>query len=148
MRSVNIEPEAIVGHTLIGVSSSWHEFEGRRSAEPVHLWLSFDGLGTLRLHSLNGLMITSDDVYDPDDMGEHGRILVEQSGPTSLVERVGEHVERVSRLDQAPPGASVGIVLHFPGGSVGIADLGDDLVVTTWPADSWAREGVSVASTD
>jgi hypothetical protein len=142
------EPEAIVGHTLAGVSSSWHEFEGSRSAEPVHVWLRLDGLGTLRLHTLNGLVITPDDVGEPYDMGEHGRLLVEESGPSALIERVGERVEGVSRLDQAPPGASVGMVLHFQRASVGIADLGDDLVVATWPADDWARRNVSIASAD
>jgi hypothetical protein len=148
MRSVSIEPEALIGHTLMGVSSSWHEFEGRRCAQPVHVWLSFDGLGTLRLHTLNGLVIGSGDVYEPYDMGEHGRMLVEESSPTSLVDRVGDHVETVSRLYQAPPGATVGMVLHFQGGSVGMADLGDDLVVATWPAAIRPRQNVSVESAD
>lgn len=145
---MSIELKSIVGHTLVGVSSSWHEFEGRRSAEPVHVWLFLDGLGNLRLHTLNGLVITADDVDEPYDMGEHGRLLVEESGPTALMERVGERVEAVSRLDQSPPGATVGIVLHFQRGSVGIADLGDDLIVATWPADNWERRNVSMASAD
>ena len=145
-RPVSIEPEATVGHTLAGVSSSWHEFEGRRSAEPVHVWLRLDGLGTLRLHTLNGLVMTPDGVDEPYDMGEHGRLLVNESGPSALIERVGERVDGVSRLVQYPPGASVGMVLHFQRGSVGIADLGDELVVATWPADDWARRNVSIES--
>jgi hypothetical protein len=39
------------------------------------------------------------------------------------------------------------VLLDFPGGSVGIADLGDELVVASWPADVWPRLGVS-ARTD
>jgi hypothetical protein len=111
------------------------------------LWLSVDGLGTLRLHTLDGLVITRDDVSAPYDLGEHGRVVVEPSGPAPLMERVGEPIEAVSRLEQFPPGASVGVLLDFPGGSVGLADLGDELVVASWPADVWPRLGVS-ARTD
>lgn len=138
---VSIEPEAIVGDTLAGVSSSWHELEGRRTEEPVHVWLCLAGLGNLRLSTLNGLIITSVDVHEPYDMGVYGRVLVDRSGPGALIERVGERVEGVSRLEQSPPGSSVGMVLHFQRGSVGIADLGDELVVATWPGD-WARLNV------
>jgi hypothetical protein len=147
MRTVDVEPEAMVGRSLTAVSSSWHELEGHRSKEPVHLWLSVDGLGTLRLHTLDGLVITRDAVSAPYDLGEHGRVVVEPSGPAPLMERVGEPIEAVSRLEQFPPGASVGVLLDFPGGSVGIADLGDELVVASWPADVWPRLGVS-ARTD
>ena len=143
-----MDPKSLVGHTLDGVSSSWHEFEGRRSAQPVHVWLSLDGLANLRLHTLNGLVITPGDVDEPYDMEEYGRLLVEESGPTALIERVGERVEAMSRLHQSPPGATVGIVLHFQRGSVGIADLGDDLIVAPWPADDWERSNVSLASAD
>lgn len=144
-RVVSIDPEAIVGQTLNGVSSSWHEFEGRRSAEPVHVWLHLDGLGTLRLHTLNGLVISPDAVHEPYEMGEHGRILVEPSGPSPLIEHVGERIEAVSRLAQTtPPGTAAGLVLDFQGGSVGIADLGDELVVAPWPAADWKRWNVSL----
>jgi hypothetical protein len=147
-RPVSIEPETIVGHTLAGVSSSWHDFQGRRSARPVRVWLHLDGLGTLRLHTLNGLVITSDDVDQPHELGEYGRILVEEPGPTALIERVGERIDEVSRLDQDPPGMTVGFVLHFPGDSVAVADLGDELVVASWPADDWSRSNVSIRSAD
>ncbi|WP_460629660.1 hypothetical protein [Intrasporangium mesophilum] len=139
-----IDAEAMIGHTLAGVSSSWHEFEGRRSAGPVHVWLRLDGVGALRLHTLNGLVITPDDVDVPCAMGDYGRMLVESSGPTPLIERLGEPIEAVTRLDQSPPGMTVGVVLQFAGGSVGIADLGDELVVAPWPADDWSRWNVSV----
>lgn len=61
---VGIEPEAIVGDTRAGVSKSWHEFEGNRSAEPAHVWRCTDGLGNLRVHTLNGFVITTDDRAD------------------------------------------------------------------------------------
>lgn len=143
-RVVSIDPEAFVGQTLNGVSSSRHEFEGHRSAEPIHIWLNLDGLGTLRLHTLNGLVISPDAVHESYEMGEHGPILVAPSGPSPLIEHVGERINAVSRLDQTPPGTTAGLVLQFQGGSVGIADLGDQLVVAPWPAADWKRWNVSL----
>jgi len=41
------------------------------------------------------------------------------------------------------------MVLHFADGSVGIADLGDDLIVPAWPADEWTGgASPSSAATD
>lgn len=143
-RLVNIDPQAMVGQTLDGVSSSWHEFEGRRSAEPGHVWLHFDGLGTVRLSTRNGLVVSRDAVYEPCEMGEYGRVLVEPSGPSPLIEHVGERIEAVSRLYQAPPGMEVGLVLAFQAGAVGIADLCDEFAVVPWPDAAWSHWNVSV----
>ena len=70
-----LDSDVLVGQTLTGVSASWHEFKGRRRAEPVHVWVHLDGLGTLRLHTLNGLVVSLDDVDESCDMGEYGLIL-------------------------------------------------------------------------
>lgn len=141
---VSLDPEALTGHVLTDVTSSWHEFEGMRSTEPVHVWLSFKELGTLRLHTLNGLAITVNEVGASADMGEYGRIVMERGAPPALSNRVGERIESVSRLFQQPPGAPVGMVLHFRHHSVGIADLGDELTVADWPAADWSSRGVSI----
>ena len=77
-------------------------------------------------------------------MGEHGRIVLERRAPTALSNRVGERIESVSRLFQDPPGAIVGMLLNFRDHSVGIADLGDELVVAEWSAVDWSRCGVSI----
>lgn len=134
----------MVGQTLDGVSSSWHEIEGHRSAEPVHVWLHLDGLGTVRLYALNGLVLSKEAVHGPYEMGEHGRILVEPSGPLPLTEHVGERIEAVSQLVQAPSGIEVGLVLTFQRGSVGIADLGDELAVARWTDAAWSQQNVSI----
>jgi hypothetical protein len=141
---VSLDPEALTGHVLTDVTSSWHEFEGKRSTAPGHVWLSLEELGTLRLRTLNGLMITVDEVDTSVDMGEYGRIVVERDVPTALSSRLGERIESVSRLFQQPPGATVGMLLHFRHHSVGIADLGDELVVAKWPAADWSSWGVSI----
>ncbi len=75
-------------------------------------------------------------------------MLVEQSGPTPLIERLGERIDAVSLLDQSPPGMTGGIVLHFAGDSVAVADLGDELVVAPWPADDWSQSNVSIRPAD
>ena len=59
------------------------------------------------------------------------------------MKHVGERVDAVSRLDQRPPGVEVGLALHFQEGSVGVADLGDELVVAPWPDVDWERWNVS-----
>ena len=77
-------------------------------------------------------------------MDEYGSVEVERESPQVLADRVGGRIVRVSRLDQTPPGAEVGFVLHFDqGGSVGIANLGDELEVATWPTPMWAEVGVA-----
>ncbi len=93
-------------------------------------------------------MITAGEVDQPYEMGEYGRLVVEESGPTALMERIGERIETASRLDVTPPGAIVGMALDFEGGSVGIADLGDDLIVATWPGELWERFNVSILVAD
>lgn len=141
---MRLAPEALAGHVLGDVTSSWHELDGRRSAEPVHVWLSVEELGTLRLHTLNGLVITLDEVDDSVEMAEYGRIVVERGAPTALNSRLGERIERVSRLVQQPPGATVGMLLHFRHHAVGIADLGDVLMVAEWSAADWSSWGLSI----
>lgn len=89
----------------------------------MHVWLSLEELGTLRLRTLNGLVITVYEVDTSVDMGEYGRLVVERGATTALSSRLGERIESVSRLFQQPPGATVGMLLHFRHHSVGIADL-------------------------
>ena len=139
---MHIESGALVGNTFDDLAASWHEFEGRRSSKPIHLWLYLSELGGVQLHTLNGLVISTRPVHAAYDMAEHGRVVVERKGPAVLSERVGERILQISDLAQAPPGAKVGVVLHMEGGAVGIADLGDELVVTEWPSRTWSAQGV------
>ena len=141
---VSIDPEALAGLTLVSVSSSWHEYAGERSADPVHVWITVSEIGTLQLHTMSGLVITVEPEGTPVDMQEYGRIVMERNAPPALSRWVDQRIERVSRLRQSPPDAAVGMVLHFRDGSVGIADLGDELVIAGWPAPEWERWGVAV----
>ena len=109
----------------------------------VHVWLSVERLGTLRLHTPGdgSLEIAAGEPYEPYDMQESGSVALGE-GPEALVERVGQRIEDVSRLQQAPPGMQVGLVLHFQDGSVGVANLGDELVIGRWPAYMWTQNDV------
>ena len=146
--AVSIDPEALASRTLMSVSSSWHEYAGERSADPVHVWITLSGIGTLQLHTLSGLVIVERPEGTPVDMQEYGRIVVEPGTPPALNRWAGQHIERVSRLRQTPPDMTVGMVLHFRDGSVAMADLGDDLVVADWPAPEWEQAGVAEEERD
>lgn len=141
---VHIESRALVGNTLDGLAAAWHESEGERSPEPVHLWLYLSELGAVELHTLNGLVISASPVSEAYDMAEHGRVVLDQTGPAALSGRVGERILSISELTQSPPEVKVGVVLHMEGAAVGIADLGDELVVAEWPSAGWSAQGVSL----
>jgi hypothetical protein len=145
---VSIDPEVLARRTLMSVSSSWHEYAGERSVNPVHVWITVSEIGTLQMHTLSGLVITQEPEGTPVDMQEYGRIVVEPRTPSALNQWVGQNIERVSRLRQTPPDVTVGMVLHFRHGSVGIADLGDELVAADWPAPDWALAGVALEDRD
>ena len=142
---MHIESSALAGKTLEGVVAAWHEYEGQRSPAPVHIWLCLSDLGAVRLHTLNGLVITASPVYEPYDMAEYGQVVLDdRTAPLVLSGRVGERILSVSELAQSPPDARVGVVLYLDGAAVGIADLGDELVVAEWPSAEWSDQGVSV----
>ena len=145
---MTIEPEALVGQSLLEVTSSWHEHHGKRSPDPVHLWLSVSQLGTLRLHTAGdgSLEIAVAQPYDPYDMKESGRVTVERIAPESLRKWLGQRIGAVSTPRQDPPGMKVGLVLYFHHGSVGLANLGDEFVIHAWPATTWEHWDVAVDS--
>jgi hypothetical protein len=133
------------GALLTGVAASWHQDAGVRDSEPLHVWLTVEGHGSYRFHtSGDGSLEVSAGVPHLDyDMERYGEVAVEPGTPLLLGERLGQRIEGVSRLRQDPPGAEVGVVLHFPVGAVAVANLGDDLIVGTWPADAWSAAGVT-----
>lgn len=142
MAAVQIAPDALVGHRLEAVTTQWHEFEGARSPDPVHIWLTVPDVGVVRLHTLDGLLMLLDQTAECAvvEMGEHGRLVLERGGPTPLAERVGETICAVEPLEQFSRGKSMGVVgvlLGFEAGRVGIADRGDELTVERWPG-RWA----------
>ena len=137
--------ENFTGAVLVGVAASWHQHSGIRDSEPLHVWLTVQGQGTFRFHTSGdgSLDVSAGAPHEDYVMEPHGEVAVEPGTPRPLGERVGQRIEAVSRLRQDPPGAEVGVVLHFDVGAVAVANLGDDLVVGAWPGDAWSSAGVA-----
>lgn len=138
---VSMHCESLAGHSPVDVNSSWHEFACKCSARPAHVWLTVSGVGTVRLHTLNGLQILNEPVHSSHDMNEYGQIVAEATALAALRRWLGHRIDHVSLLHQGPPNATVGMVLHFHEGSVGIADLGDELIVDEWPGSKLGAAG-------
>ena len=141
-------PEDLLG-LLTDVSASWLTVPPReRVPLPLFVWLTIDGLGTRKLHTpgSGGVAILDEPAVPGYELGENGRVDVESGTPEVLAAWVGRRIERVSRLWQEPPGEEVGFVLHFLEGSVAIANLADDLIIQSWPDQSWADRDVSLMS--
>lgn len=99
--------------------------------------------GVFKLHTLNGLQVVAEVPYASYDMGEYGTVVVEYGAPRALADRIGSRIRAVSRLRQDPPGTPVGLLLDFEDGPVGLADLGDALIIDDWPG-RWAQWNVSI----
>ena len=125
----------LVGQRLVALTAAVHEFDGQRNDEPVHLWLHLDGLGAVQCHTSGSgaLVLHAQEPYPAYDMQEYGRVLVVNAGPPALAVHLSERMESTTRLWQEPPGMTVGVALAFPAGAVGVANLGDSLVIATWP---------------
>jgi hypothetical protein len=82
--------------------------------------------------------------YESYDMGKHGRVIVEPGGPSPLDEPLGARLTHARRLWQEPPGQFVGTLLGFDSVQIGIANLGDELVIEVWPHADWHQWGVSL----
>jgi hypothetical protein len=113
------------------------------------VWLTIEGLGTRKLHTPGaGSIAILDDLVDlPYAMAEIScTVEVEPGTPEVLGARIGQAIEAISLLWQEPPGEEVGFTLHFRDGSVGIANLADELMILNWPDELWSSWGVSQSS--
>ena len=115
--------EDFSGAVLAGVAASWHQHSGVRVSEPLHVWITVEGQGTYRFHTSGGgsLDVSAGVPHEDYDMEPYGEVSVEWGTPLPLGERVGQRIEGVSRLRQDPPGAEVGVALHFAAGAVAVA---------------------------
>jgi hypothetical protein len=106
------------------------------------VWLEFDELGWVRLHTPGdgSLGITSEEPGQPVDMQEYGSIEIHPSTPKAITELVGRPLDAVAPLWEEPPGHAVGWVLVFGDRAVGLANLGDELNVAPWPNEDWPAD--------
>ena len=134
----------LVGLRLDAVVSSWHERDGARGQDPIHVWLHWQVQGWCQLHTPGSgdLGLYWQEPHDSYDMDRYGRVIVEAGGPELVVSACGRRVSAVSRLRRESPGGSVGVVLNFDGYALAAANLGDESSFTVWPDHDWQREGL------
>lgn len=126
------------------VIASFHSQGGKVAGEPVHLWLSFEGLDLLRLSGASdGWHLNVDGTPpQPVDMGESGEIvLVDASAKTVLEPMVGQTLRRMW-LVKSPEGEMIGVRLDFglPVKPI-IVNWGDEIHVVDHYPPEVVREG-------
>lgn len=139
------DPSSWPGHVLRGTVASWRRFDEVFAVDPVHVWLEFEGLGWVRLHTPGdgSLGLTLEAPGEAVDMAEFGSIESHPSTPEALTSLVGSRVDAVASLWQEPPGHAVGWVLFAGDVAVGLANLSDELTVAAWPSEDWRVVNVS-----
>ncbi|MGW4890825.1 hypothetical protein ACWEQL_00935 [Kitasatospora sp. NPDC004240] len=122
----------LIGRRLLRVTTAWHHF-GVDEPSLVHLWLHVEGLGPVLFHTPGtGLALSIDQPHGPYSMDEHGSVLVTEDSPrVPLTRFVGQPVRSVReiRYDDGRARFVAGLTLRFPGGSVRLLALVDDLVI-------------------
>lgn len=90
------------------------------------------------------LTLSWQEPYESYDMGKSGRVVVEPGGPSPLDQALGERLAHAQQLWQEPPGHYTGTLLGFDNVTIGLANLGDELVIEAWPHADWHQWGVSL----
>ncbi|WP_432128648.1 hypothetical protein [Streptomyces sp. bgisy082] len=127
-----INAEDLVGRHLLKVTTSWHHFQ---ETEPslLHMWLHMAGLGPVRFHTQgDGLSLRIDQPHGPYDMDVHGHTTVEENLPGFPMTRfTGQQVLSVReiRYQDRDYDFAIGVAVRFPGGTVRVLDLADELVL-------------------
>lgn len=138
-----------IGRPLRKVIASVHFFEGRLNSEPVHVWLSFEGLTIFRLSgATDGWGVEIDEaIPEPVDMEESGEfLLADVSNKTEFGSMVGRELNGVW-LVESPVEEIVGVRFDFglPTGPV-VFNWGDELrIADDYPSEVW-EEGASEAA--
>lgn len=125
-----VVPGDLVGRRLDGVTVSWHRYPGEEPSH-LHVWLSVEGLGQVRLHTPgDAVTLDLDEPHGPYSMAEHGQVTVEPAAPGFPLSRfVGERVEAVGEVRDATLDAAVGFVLRFPSGGVEVWNRADEIEI-------------------
>ncbi|MFF7215228.1 hypothetical protein ACFZAU_32590 [Streptomyces sp. NPDC008238] len=122
----------LVGKRLLRVTTAWHHYADDVPSL-LQLWLHVDGLGPVLFHTPGtGLSLRIDRPHEPCTMGQYGHVTVTDGAPGVAVTRfvglpirwVREIRHRDGRTDFA-----AGLRLGFPGGSVRLLALDDELVL-------------------
>lgn len=126
-----VNAEDLVDRHLLKVTTSWHHYQ---ETEPslLHMWLHMDGLGPVRFHTPgDGLFMEIDQPHGPYDMDEYGHTTVEDDLPEFPMTRfVGQQILSVReiRYQDGDHDFAVGITVRFPGGTIRVLNLADEIV--------------------
>lgn len=127
-----INAEDLVGRLLLKVTTSWHHFQDTKPSL-LHMWLHMDGLGPVRFHTPgDGLSLEIDQPHGPYDMNEYGRTTVEDDLPDFAMTRfIGQQILSVGEIHYRHGNYdfAVGISVQFPGGTIRILNLADEIVL-------------------
>ena len=126
-----IDPRRLIGRRLLGGRATWYSFQGG-PAEIVHVWLDFEDLPSVRLHTLSGLhlaQVTADRSYEMPEVG--GTVTLQEGLPPHFNGLIGETIVEVLAIWDSEHASEVGLRLATARSACSIADLGDDLCMWT-----------------
>jgi len=142
----------LVGKRLLQVTTAWHHYA---EDEPslLHLWLHLEGLGPVQFHTPGtGLSLRIDQPHEPYSMEQHGHVTVADDSPDVPVTRfVGQPIRSVReiRYRHTPYDFAAGLTLQFPGGSIRLLALDDELILAhdqhLSPVEAYLHEDVTLA---
>lgn len=140
------DPNTWAGYVLRATVASWHTLNGVVTRDPVHIWLEFEGLGWVQLHTPGdgSLAVTLEEPSEAYGMAQLGSVEVRDPAPEVLTSLVGRRVDDVAGLWQEPPGHAVGWVVFAGDTAIGIANLSDELTAVAWPSRVWQAAKVSI----
>ncbi|MFR9797504.1 hypothetical protein ACL02U_16585 [Streptomyces sp. MS06] len=122
----------LVGKRLLRVTASWHHYAGDEPSL-LHLWLHLEGLGPVRFHTPGtGLLLGSDQPPEPYSTRQHGSVSVVDDSPDVPATRfVGQPIHSAREISYRDGRVDfvAGLRLRFPGGSIRLLALDDELVL-------------------
>lgn len=137
----------VLDRQLVAVTASWHERAGVVHPLPLHVWLHVEGTGPIQLATGDGgaLELVAADPYRPYDLGAQGRVRVEAAQAAfPFAAHVGQEIVAIDDLGTRRFDRPLGIVVTFSSGAVAAANLGDELVVLSWPSPRLDEVGLAI----
>lgn len=135
------------GDSLVEVAIAWHVYEGKPADYPIRVWIRLARLGSLELNcaGTGSLRLAADEPGTDYDMAQQGNVAIRPAAADfALSPYIGHEIRSLRHL-YGPFNNEIGLVLEFSAGSVGVANVADDLWVLSWPNPAWDEAGVHVA---
>jgi hypothetical protein len=127
---------------LAKVAGTYHMYNGRPSAEPTSIWLTFDGMPPYRFAGASDgwRLLVDSEAPKEFTMQESGAVRLRDMSATPSFGRVMDQpVRKVWLIVSPTPDDVVGVRFDFDGATVRILNWGDEMYVgSEWPqgADS------------